>query len=160
MSLNMVTPEPRSMISLPTEIKLEVLHFIRDSIPVYSFHSDPILAMQHAAIYKNILLAVALLNPDWTEVAQSKLFQSIHLSNQTKTASLFNVLRESETLRGYARNVATLRFGEIDYEYEGRCVKEALDEITSYCPDVVAIECCGVHARLEDFRTNLFRLPI
>lgn len=97
MSLNKITQEPRSMISLPTGIKLEVLHFIRDSILIYPFLSDPILAMQHAAICKHSLLAVALLNPDWTEVAQSQLFLWVSIVTSYVTLELCRYITPSSS---------------------------------------------------------------
>jgi hypothetical protein len=143
------------MNSLPTELNLNILHHVRDSISNATILSDMSTAMTHGVEYNRFLLLMALYHRDWTASAQSELFRQIILVNEDKTQLLLKLLSEEgdNSFRKYAQSASSIimgrLFGRANY-YEGW--KDHLDELAEYCPNIVEISCACVNTKLSDFR--------
>jgi hypothetical protein len=143
------------MNSLPTELNLKVLHHVRDSTPTLKFSSYAVSSMRQANAYNEFLLLMALLHRHWTALAQSELFHHIVLVYQSRTRSLLNLLskRENDHFRTYAQTAASIRVGyeRTGYAQDYDDLKDHLDELAGYCPNIVEISCAGVKAMFSDF---------
>jgi hypothetical protein len=143
------------MNSLPTELNLKVLHHVRDSIPNEAFTSNAEASMTHAEKYNAFLLQMARYHRHWTALAQSELFHHIVLVYKSRTRSLLNLLskRENDHFRTYAQTASSIRVGyeRTGYAQDYDDLKDHLDELAGYCPNIVEISCAGVKAMFSDF---------
>jgi hypothetical protein len=150
------------MNSIPNELKLQILHHHRDLLPNLPFTTHPNQAMARDDEYNVFLLRLALFHGEWTAVAQSELFHRIILVNERKTELLLKLLREKEVFADYAKSAQSVRLGGGRYvRYDGTGLKDSLDELASYCPEIVELSCYGVrNVRLEYFRMCLPLRPL
>ncbi len=89
------------MLSLPVELRLPIIHHIRDSIAWTSFDYDvdaSILAIQD--FYK-VLIALSLLHREWTAIAQSELFRNLYIRDEGKLELLLELLRGDGEFKVY-----------------------------------------------------------
>jgi hypothetical protein len=143
------------MNSLPTELNLKILHHVRDSIPDALFTSNDDTAIKHGAEYNAFLHRMARYHRHWTGVAQSELFHHIVLKDGDKTRLLLKLLRASENdvFRTYAERASSIRLGYYsDFNQHNDELKEHLDELAQYCPNIVEISCAWFNTKFSDFR--------
>jgi hypothetical protein len=143
------------MNSLPTELNLKVLHLVRDSTPIVKFSYYAVGSMRQASAYNEFLLLMALYHRHWTALAQSELFHHIILKDGDKTRLLLKLLRKrgDGVFRTFAERASSIRLG---YESTGYArdyddLRDHLDELAGYCPDIVEISCVCVNTKLSDF---------
>jgi hypothetical protein len=144
------------MNSLPTELNLKVLHLVRDSIPNEAFTSNADASMTHAAEYNALLLRMARYHRHWTALAQSELFHHIILADENKPRLLLKLLRKRRNgvFRSYADKASSMRLGNeiTGYAQDYDDLKDHLDELAGYCPNIVEISCACVNTLFSDFR--------
>jgi hypothetical protein len=143
------------MNSLPTELNLKVLHHVRDSTSTVEFNSDAVTSMRQASAYNEFLLLMALYHRHWTALAQSELFHHIILENDNRTRLLLKLLRKrgNGVLRTYAEKASSMRLGYYsDFDQHNEELKEHLDELAEYCPNIVEISCACVNTKFSYFR--------
>jgi hypothetical protein len=143
------------MNSLPTELNLKIIHHVRDSILTSTLVLDSWASMTQRAEYKAFLLLMASYHRHWTALAQSELFHHIILKDGDKTRLLLKLLRQrgNGVFRTYAERASSMRLGHAsssNQDYDG--LKDHLDELAGYCPDVVEISCAYVNTNFSDFR--------
>jgi hypothetical protein len=144
------------MNSIPNELKLQILHRYRGFLPDPAFDAQPILAMDHDNAYNELLLRMALFRREWTALAQSELFHRIILADGRKTELLLKLLREKEVFADYAKSAKSIRVGRRYGHYAGTGLKDSLEEIASYCPEIVELSCAmSFGFRLEYLRMFL-----
>jgi hypothetical protein len=146
------------MLMLPMELLLAIFRLVKQLIGQIDFKLDGYLSMQYESEYYRELLSYALVHRSWVGLAQSELFRRVVLRNKKKTELLLNVLRTREELAEYAHNSIAIRFGTASNtlwpKYDGEGLKDALDEIKDYCPEIVEISCVSMtRVQLGDFRT-------
>jgi hypothetical protein len=144
------------MNSLPTELNLKIIHCVRDSTPILTFSYHGIASTGQANDYNEFLLLMALLHPHWTTLAQSELFHHIILADENRTRLLLKLLRKrgNGAFRTYAERASSIRFGYVTtgYAQDYDDLRDHLDELAGYCPDIVEISCACVNTKLSDFR--------
>jgi hypothetical protein len=143
------------MNSLPTELNLNILHHVRDSIPNALFTSDADTAIAHGEEYNAFLLRMARYHRHWTALAQSELFHHIVLINEDETRLLLKLLRTrgNGVFRTYAERASSIRLGHhSDFNQGCDDLKDHLDELAQYCPNIVEISCTRVNTQFSDFR--------
>jgi hypothetical protein len=137
--------------SLPNELKLDILHLIRDALPSPPFESAPLTSMAHHDAYVKVLLDVALSHRSWTAIAQFELCQRPILRNDRKMHLFLKTLKGSEELRGYAMTCGGIRLGRMDWTDQGGMGWEAMNTIDRYCPNISEICCSRIDIGLEFF---------
>jgi hypothetical protein len=143
------------MNSLPTELNLNILHHVRDSIPNALFTSNDDTAIAHGEGYNAFLLRVARYHRHWTASAQSELFHHIILHDGDKTRLLLKLLSKTENdhPRTYAQTTSSIIVGHSDgFNQDYDNLNEHLDELAQYCPNIVEISCASVNTKFSDFR--------
>ena len=148
------------MLSLPVELRLPIIHHIRDSIAWTSFDYDvdaSILAIQD--FYK-VLIALSLLHREWTAIAQSELFRNLYIRDAEKMKSLLDLLHGSEESRDYMKHSRSAVFGGNLYWYVPGGRDDDLDELADYCPDLAEMSCYRMDLKLAEFRTSFTKLEI
>ena len=144
------------MLSLPLELRLPIIHHIRDSIPSPLFEDDEkgsIRAFQ--ALYK-ALIALSLYHRQWTAIAQSELFRNLYIRDAGKMKLLLDLLHGSKASRGYIKHSrCAVLGGTCCPRYPGG-PRDDLDELADYCPDLAEMSCFGVDIHLVDFRTSSY----
>jgi hypothetical protein len=130
------------MLSLPVELRLPIIHHIRDSITWTSFEDDArglILALKD---YNKLLSSVALYHREWTAIAQSELFRNLYIPDAGKMKSLLDLLHGSEESRGNIKHIrsAVLGKGSNYWHYAGG-LRDDLDKLVDYCPDLAKMSC-------------------
>jgi hypothetical protein len=143
------------MNSLPTELNLNILHHVRDSTPTLNFSYYAVGSMRQASAYNEFLLLMALYHRHWTALAQSELFHHIILKNGDQTRLLLKLLRKrgNGVLRTYAERASSIRLGDSHFrlqDYDD--LRDHLDELAEYCPNIVEISCACVNTKFSDFR--------
>jgi hypothetical protein len=128
-----------NMNSIPNELKLQILHHHRDLLPDLPFATHPVQAMARDDGYNTLPLRMSLYHREWTALAQSELFHRIILMNPRKTELLWQLLREKEVFAGYAKSAKSIRVGRRYGHYDGTGLKDSLEEIASYCPEIVEL---------------------
>jgi hypothetical protein len=147
------------MNSLPTELNLKILHHVKGSIRNATFTSDAETAVKHGAAYNEFLLQMASYDRHWTALAQSELFHHIILANESRTRLLLKLLRTegNEVFLEYAERASSIGLG-VPAGLNYLKLKEHLEELAEYCPNVVDISCAHVDTQFSDFR-ELFSFP-
>ena len=140
------------MNSHATELNLKILHRVRDSIPDATLTSDFRTSLAHRAKFNAFLLRMARYHRHWTVSAQSELFHHIILENEGKLRSLLNLLRdvENSVIRKYAEKSSSIAVGD-DFTEGYEQLKEDLDELAGYCPNIVEVSCDALNTQLSDF---------
>jgi hypothetical protein len=143
------------MNSLLTELNLKIIHHVRDSILTSTLVLDSWASMTQRAEYKAFLLLMASYHRHCTALAQSELFHHIILKDRDKTRLLLKLLRKrgNGVFRTYAESASSIRLGyqsSSKQDYDN--LKEPLDELAGYCPNIVEISCAYVDTTLSDFR--------
>jgi hypothetical protein len=143
------------MNSLPTELNLNILHHVRDSIPYTLFTDYAVISMERADEYNAFLRRMARYHRHWTALAQSELFHHIILVNEHKTRLLLKLLRQrvNGVFRTYAQSASSMRLGYKSSANQGYDdLKHHLDELAQHCPNIVEIFCASVNTPFSDFR--------
>ncbi len=144
------------MNSLLTELNLKIIHHVRDSILTSTLVLDSWASMTQRAEYKAFLLLMASYHRHCTALAQSELFHHIILADEDKIRLLLKLLRkrENDHFRTYAEKSSSIRFGYASTGYAQHYddLRDHLDELAGYCPDIVEISCACVNTKLSDFR--------
>ena len=144
------------MNTIPNELKLQILHHHRGLLPDPPFTVWPIGVMEHDEAYNYLLLDMYLLHREWTALAQSELFHRIILVDEFNTELLLKLVRENQVFADYAKSAKSIRFGRRYNPRIGAWLKDSVDELASYCPEIVELSCSGVgNVRLEYFRMFL-----
>jgi hypothetical protein len=143
------------MLSLPVELRLPIIHHIRDSIPSPLFEDDgkgSIRAIE--ALYK-ALIALSLYHREWTATAQSELFRNLYIRDAGKMKSLLDLLHGSEESRGNIKHIRTAILGERSghWRYAGG-LRDDLGELADYCPDLAEMSCHRMDLQLVELRTS------
>jgi hypothetical protein len=92
------------MLSLPLELRLPILHHIRDSIPSTLFEDGAYIAVLDIQEFYEALIALSLLHRKWTAVAQSELFRDLYVPDDGKLKLLLKLLRGSKKYRRYIKH--------------------------------------------------------
>jgi hypothetical protein len=143
------------MLSLPVELRLPIIHHIRDSIPSPLFEDyapGSIRAIE--ALYK-ALLALSLYHREWTVIAQSELFRNLYLRDAAKMKSLLDLLHGSEESRRNIEHSRSAVLGPRSGPW--RCtggLRDDLDNLADYCPDIAEISCYRMSIQLVEFRSS------
>jgi hypothetical protein len=142
------------MLGLPSELKLPILHHIRDSIPSSSssFQSDPEEYVEAGDAYVKLLRAVSLYSKEWTAVAQSELYRNLILADARRMEQLLRLLRVEEEFRMYAKTCTSVRLGGPG-GLDCMEVQNELNEIAFHLPNLVEISCIRCTASLHTFGT-------
>ncbi len=148
------------MLSLPLELRLPIIHHIRDSIPspLFEDHAQGwIYAIEE--LYK-ALIALSLYHREWTAIAQSELFKNLYIRDAEKMKSLLDLLHGSEESRDYMKHSRSAVFGGNLYWYFPGGRDDDLDELADYCPDLAEMSCYRMDLKLAEFRTSFTKLEI
>jgi hypothetical protein len=142
------------MNSLPTELNLKIIHHVRDSILTSTLVLDSWASMTQRAEYNAFLLLMASYHRHCTALAQSELFHHIILKDGDKTRLLLKLLSKGENdhFRTYAARASSIRLGhhsDFNQGYDG--LKDHLDELAEYFPNIVEISCARVNTQFLDF---------
>ncbi len=132
------------MNTIPNELKLQILHHHRGLLPDPPFTVWPIGVMEHDEAYNYLLLDMYLLHREWTALAQSELFHRIILVDEFNTELLLKLVRENQVFADYAKSAKSITFGAINYRRDGIWLKHSIDEIASYCPEIVELSYCNL----------------
>lgn len=140
------------MISLPTELWIEIFRDVRLLNGSVEFEVEAETSMFLEGQYVKSLLLLANVHREFTAVAQFELFHRLILTTVIKAKILLKLLRENETMREYATNVRSIRFGA---QYERAVLDGGLggvaDELVEYCPGIIEISCSSAIVKLGDF---------
>jgi hypothetical protein len=144
------------MLSLPVELRLPIIHHVRDSITWSSFEDDTLGFILAIKQYNQLLSAVALYHREWTAIAQSELFKHLYIRDAKKLKLLLVLLRGSEDSRGYMKHSRSAVLGRsVSYWRDpGGRRDDGLVELGEYCPDLAEIFCCYMEIQLVRFRTS------
>jgi hypothetical protein len=101
------------MISLPVELKQQIFHHNRDSLPILeTFETHPTQHMRHDQDYVRELLRYGLVSKDWISVSQSELFKNLIIPDDKKFRSFLSLLKRKKAFRVFALKATTIRFGQ------------------------------------------------
>jgi hypothetical protein len=143
------------MLSLPVELRLPIIHHIRDSIPspLFEDHAQGwIYAIEE--LYK-ALIALSLYHREWTAIAQSELFRHLYIRDEGKMKLLLDLLHGSEESREYIKHSRSAVLGPRSGPW--RCtggLRDDLDNLADYCPALDKMSCYYMDVQLEDFRMS------
>ncbi len=142
------------MNSLPTELNLKILHHFRDSDPDAPFAGHSGFSIAHGEEYNAFLLRMALYHRHWTALAQAELFHYILLKDADKTRLLLKLLKKrgNGVFRTYAEKTPIIRLGYYTDRHEWDDLKDHLEKLAEYCPNIAEIWCTSVNTKLSDFR--------
>jgi hypothetical protein len=141
------------MLSLPVELRLPIIHHIRDSIPQTIFKHNVNYSIEAIKIYHEDLAALSLYHREWTAIAQSELFKDLFIPDDQKMKLLLELLRESARLREYSRNSSIALLGDGEF-YGGAGLEDDLVELAEYCPDLRELSCDGMAIPLVQLGTS------
>jgi hypothetical protein len=145
-----------AMLSLPVELRLPIIHHIRDSIPWPSFEevdaSGSIGALKE--FYK-VIIALSRYHPEWTPIAQSELFRNIYAGDEKGMKLLLQLLRGDGKFREYTKHSRSALIGEPNRQWgdSGR-LEGYLGKLAEYCPDLEELSCYDMQVRLVGFGTS------
>jgi hypothetical protein len=142
------------MNSLPTELNLKILRHVRNSIPNEAFAADADAYMAHGTACNNLLLGMAKFHRHWTAAAQSELFHHMILVDEDKIRSLLKLLRKrrNNRFRKYAQMAASCTLGYCSGSAQNwDDLKDDLDELAEYCPNIVEVSCDVINTKFSDF---------
>jgi hypothetical protein len=150
----MMIARPSVMLSLPVELRLPIIHHIRDSIPTPLFEDDAFGSIRAIQDFYKVLIALSLYHREWTTIAQSELFRNLYIRRERKMKSLLDLLHGSEESREYMKHShSAVLGGNGDYWRYPRGRRDDLVNLADYCPDLGEISCYHLHIQLVGFRT-------
>jgi hypothetical protein len=142
------------MLSLPVELRLPIIHHIRDSMPSSLFEDDAHGWIRGNQRFYKVLIALSLYHREWTTIAQSELFRNVYIQVPEKLKSLLDLLHGSEESRDYMKHNRSAVLGGNRYWLYSGGRRDDLDELADYCPDLVEMSCYDMNIQLVEFRSS------
>jgi hypothetical protein len=142
------------MLSLPVELRLPIIHHIRDSAPTPLFEFNPEGAIDFCHYYIKILIALSLYHREWTAIAQSEIFRNLYIRDARKMRLLLKLLRRDGDSRDYIKNSRSVLLGDRHRKWrDAGGLQGYFDELVEHCPDLDEVSCYGMSFRLVKFGT-------
>jgi hypothetical protein len=142
------------MLSLPVELQLQTIHYIRDSITWTLFEDSAYHTIVAIKQYNKVLIALSLYHREWTAIAQSELLRNLYIRDAKKLKLLLKVLRRTENYRGYTQHRRSALLGGRRYWSDSRGVRNDLIKLADYCPDLDEITCYHMDVQLLVFHVR------
>jgi hypothetical protein len=143
------------MLSLPVELQLQTIHYIRDSITWTLFEDSAYHTIVAIKQYNKVLIALSLYHREWTAIAQSELFRHLYIRDAGKMKLLLELLRRDGEFRLYIQHSrSAVLGGERERWSDSGARRDELDELADCCPDLAEMSCYFLGIQLAEFRMS------